>query len=62
MVVSTVLRIPSQAEEGLESIENLEETKGKPVREHVAQLGIRKEVLNRFKNFLRSAEDDGADV
>ena len=43
-----------EAEEGLESIENLEETKGKPVREHVAQLGIRKEVLNRFKNFLRT--------
>jgi len=45
-------------QEGLESIENLEDTKGKPVREHVAQIGIRREVLNRFKNFLRTYTTD----
>jgi len=45
---------PQEDQEGLESIENLEDCKGKPVREHVAQLGIRREVLNRFKNFLRT--------
>merc|ERR1712013_215702 len=41
-------------EEALESIENLEDTKGKPIREHVAQLGIRKEIMNRFRNFMRT--------
>ena len=40
--------------EALESIENLEDTKGKPIREHVAQLGIRKEIMNRFRNFMRT--------
>lgn len=45
-------------QDGLESIENLEDTKGKPVREHVAQIGIRREVLNRFKNFLRTYTTD----
>merc|ERR1719346_911750 len=27
---------------------------GKPIREHVAQLGIRKEIMNRFRNFMRT--------
>merc|ERR1719464_2226352 len=44
-------------EEGMESIENLEDTKGKPIREWVALSGPRKECLNRFKNFLRTYVD-----
>jgi len=44
--------------DALESIENLEDTKGKPIREHVAQLGIRKEIMNRFKNFIRTFTDE----
>ena len=45
-------------EEGVESIENLEDTKGKPIREWVALAGPRKEVYNRFRNFLRTYVDD----
>merc|ERR1719464_758239 len=45
-------------EEGMESIENLEDTKGKPIREWVALSGPRKEVYNRFRNFLRTFVDD----
>merc|ERR1719507_1745866 len=45
-------------EEGVESIENLEDTKGKPIREWVALGGPRKEVYNRFRNFLRTYVDD----
>ena len=44
-------------EEGTESIENLEDTKGKPIREWVALGGPRKEVYNRFRNFLRTYVD-----
>jgi len=44
-------------EEGVESIENLEDTKGKPIREWVALGGPRKEVYNRFRNFLRTYVD-----
>jgi len=49
---------PMEEEEGVESIENLEDTKGKPVREHLANPGPRKEVYNRFRNFLRTYVDD----
>merc|ERR1711936_1448194 len=44
-------------EEGVESIENLEDTRGKPIREWVALGGPRKEVYNRFRNFLRTYVD-----
>jgi len=44
-------------EEGVESIENLEDTKGKPIREWVSLGGPRKEVYNRFRNFLRTHVD-----
>ena len=45
-------------QEGLiESIENLEDTRGRPVREHVVQVGPRTECANRFKNFLRTFVD-----
>merc|ERR1719464_771303 len=44
-------------EEGMESIENLEDTRGRTIREHVTQIGPRTECLNRFKNFLRTYVD-----
>lgn len=44
-------------EEGEESIENLEDTKGIPIREWVMLRAQRKEIYNRFKNFLRTYVD-----
>ncbi len=41
----------------VESIENLEDTRGRPVREYVLQVGPRTECANRFKNFLRTYVD-----
>ena len=41
----------------IESIENLEDTRGRSIREHVTQIGPRTECLNRFKNFLRTYVD-----
>ncbi|CAB3233278.1 unnamed protein product [Arctia plantaginis] len=43
-----------QVEEGIESIENLEDTKGYTTKEWVSMLGPRTEIANRFKNFLRT--------
>ena len=44
--------------EGLiESIENLEDTRGRPIREYVTQIGPRTECANRFKNFLKTYVD-----
>ncbi|XP_033229836.1 DNA replication licensing factor Mcm2 [Belonocnema kinseyi] len=40
--------------EMVESIENLEDTKGHTVKEWVTMLGPRTEIANRFKNFLRT--------
>ncbi|XP_051170865.1 DNA replication licensing factor Mcm2 [Leptopilina boulardi] len=40
--------------EMVESIENLEDTKGHSVKEWVSMLGPRTEIANRFKNFLRT--------
>lgn len=45
-------------EEGEESIEILEDTKGRPVREWVQLAAPRREIKNRFKNFLRTFVDD----
>jgi len=44
-------------QEGEESIENLEDTKGIPIREWVMLRAQRKEIYNRFKNFLRTYVD-----
>lgn len=41
-----------------ESIDNLENTRGLSVREWVTQMGPRREIFNRFKNFLRTHTDD----
>uniref|UniRef100_A0A1B6CC10 DNA replication licensing factor MCM2 n=1 Tax=Clastoptera arizonana TaxID=38151 RepID=A0A1B6CC10_9HEMI len=41
-------------EEMIESIENLEDTKGHSVKEWVSMLGPRTEIANRFKSFLRT--------
>lgn len=38
----------------IESIENLEDTKGYSVKEWVMMLGPRTEISNRFKSFLRT--------
>lgn len=45
-------------EEMIESIENLEDTKGHSVREWVSLLAPRTEIFNRFKNFLRTFVDE----
>ncbi|ESO07377.1 hypothetical protein HELRODRAFT_191161 [Helobdella robusta] len=44
-------------EEMIESIENLEDTKGHSVSEWVSMLAPRTEIYNRFKNFLRTFVD-----
>lgn len=44
--------------EMIESIENLEDTKGHSVKEWVSMLGPRTEIANRFKSFLRTFVDD----
>lgn len=41
-------------EEMIESIENLEDTKGYSIKEWVCMMGPRTEIRNRFKNFLRT--------
>ncbi|CAG2178089.1 unnamed protein product, partial [Oppiella nova] len=46
------------AEEMIESIENLEDTRGMTVREWVVQLAPKREIYNRFKNFLRTCTDE----
>ena len=43
---------------GVESIENLEDTRGRSVREHVSLVGPKTEIFNRFKDFLRSYVDE----
>nr|CAB3263689.1 DNA replication licensing factor mcm2 [Phallusia mammillata] len=44
-------------EDMIESIENLEDTKGHPVKEWVVMQAPRLEIFNRFKNFLRTTVD-----
>lgn len=44
--------------EMIESIENLEDTKGHSIKEWVSMIGPRTEISNRFKNFLRNYTDD----
>lgn len=44
-------------EEQIESIDNLEDTKGHSVREWVSLLAPNREIYNRFKNFLRTFTD-----
>lgn len=44
--------------EMIESIENLEDTKGYSTKEWVSMLGPRTEIANRFKSFLRTFVDE----
>lgn len=44
--------------EMIESIENLEDTKGHSTKEWVSMLGPRTEIINRFKSFLRTFIDE----
>jgi DNA replication licensing factor MCM2 len=48
----------TEEEEMIESIENLEDTKGHSIKEWVVMLGPRTEIANRFKNFLRTYSDE----
>lgn len=41
----------------IESIENLEDTKGHSVKEWVTMLAPKNEIANRFKSFLRTYTD-----
>lgn len=41
----------------LESIENLEDTKGKSIKDWVMMAAPRNEIKNRFKSFLRTYTD-----
>ena len=41
----------------IESIENLENTKGHTVREWISMEAPKFEILNRFKNFLKTTTD-----
>ncbi|CAH0384017.1 unnamed protein product [Bemisia tabaci] len=41
-------------EEMIEAIDNLEDTKGHSIKEWVSLIGPRKEIENRFRNFLRN--------
>lgn len=50
--------IETEDAEMIESIENLEDTKGHSTREWVSMLGPRTEIANRFKSFLRTFLDE----
>lgn len=50
--------ITAEDDEMIESIENLEDTKGHTVKEWVSMLAPRTEITNRFKNFLRTFTDE----
>ncbi|KAI2806380.1 MCM DNA helicase complex subunit [Blomia tropicalis] len=45
-------------DETIESIENLEDTRGMSVREWVVQMAPKREIYNRFRNFLRTCSDE----
>lgn len=47
-----------EEEEMIESIENLEDTKGHTIKEWVSLLAPRTEIANRFRNFLRTFVDE----
>ena len=47
-----------EMDHGIESIENLEDTRGMSVREWVVQMGPKREIFNRFKNFLKTCTDE----
>lgn len=47
-----------ESEDMIESIENLEDTKGHSTKEWVSMLGPRTEIANRFKSFLRTTVDE----
>lgn len=50
--------IETEDQEMIESIENLEDTKGHSTKEWVSMLGPRTEIANRFKSFLRTFVDE----
>lgn len=50
--------IESEDADMIESIENLEDTKGHSTKEWVSMLGPRTEIANRFKSFLRTYVDE----
>lgn len=52
------LEMETDETEMVESIENLEDTKGYTTKEWVSMLGPRTEITNRFKSFLRTFVDE----
>lgn len=52
------LEMETEEGEQIESIENLEDTKGYSTKEWVSMLGPRTEIANRFKSFLRTFVDE----
>lgn len=52
------MEVETEDAEMIESIENLEDTKGYSTKEWVSMLGPRTEILNRFKSFLRTFVDE----
>lgn len=50
--------IESEDQDMIESIENLEDTKGHSTKEWVLMLGPRTEIANRFRSFLRTFVDE----
>lgn len=56
--VAALFSEAGETEELIESIENLEDTRGMTVREWVVQMAPKREIYNRFKNFLRTSTDD----
>ena len=52
-----IIEDDDEAMKGIESVENLEDTLGRPVRDHVSAIGPRTECYNRFKNFLHTYVD-----
>lgn len=52
------MEVETEDGEQIESIENLEDTKGHSTKEWVSMLGPRTEIANRFKSFLRTFVDE----
>lgn len=57
-MVEKTMETETEDADMIESIENLEDTKGYSTKQWVSMLGPRTEISNRFKSFLRTFVDD----
>lgn len=57
-MIADFARPETIADDMIESVEHLEDTRGLSVREWITQLGPKREIYNRFKDFLRTHVDD----